>query len=74
MKPGEEPGFFIFGGEGSWELASSLRQALWVLASWHFSSVMPDLIRHPADARRRGEKDSFQPKDLGWLDTGLGPV
>jgi len=34
---------------------------------------MPDLIRHPAEARLRGEK-FFQPKDLGWLDTGSGPV
>ena len=36
-------------------------------------SVMPDLIRHPAGARLRDEKDSFQPKDLGWLDSGSGP-
>ncbi len=27
-----------------------------------------------ADARRRGGKDSFQPKDFGWLDTGSRPV
>jgi len=35
---------------------------------------MPDLIRHPADARLRGGKDSFQPKDLGWLDAGSSPA
>ncbi len=34
---------------------------------------MPDLIRHPAATRLRGEKESFYPKDLGWLDSGSRP-
>ena len=70
MKPGEEPGFFIFGVVRR----ISTTSLVVVVGSGTSSSVMPDLIRHPADARRRGEKDSFQPKDLGWLDTGSGPV
>jgi hypothetical protein len=32
------------------------------------TSVMPDLIRHPADARLRGEKSPFSPKTwAGWI-------
>ncbi|MFK3779103.1 hypothetical protein [Agrobacterium sp. NPDC089420] len=65
---------FSFWGAFSREITSPLRLASSVLASWPFSAVMPDLIRHPADARLRGEKDFFQPNDLGWLDTGSRPV
>jgi len=36
--------------------------------------VTPALSRGPADARLRGGDNSFQPKDLGWLDTGSRPV
>ncbi|CUW94077.1 hypothetical protein AGR2A_Cc80068 [Agrobacterium genomosp. 2 str. CFBP 5494] len=32
------------------------------------SSVMPDLIRHPADARLRGERVLFSPRTwAGWI-------
>jgi len=39
----------------------------------HPLSVFPALCRNPVDARLRGGKVSFQPKDLGWLDSGSRP-
>ncbi|WP_158523271.1 MULTISPECIES: hypothetical protein [Agrobacterium] len=37
------------------------------------ASVIPALSRDPVDARLRGGKSFFQPKDLGWLDSGSRP-
>jgi len=36
-------------------------------------SVIPASSRNPSGARLRGEKSLFQPKDLGWLDSGSRP-
>ncbi|EPR22963.1 hypothetical protein L903_00040 [Agrobacterium sp. JL28] len=38
-----------------------------------FSSVIPALSRDPADAALTRREESFQPKDLGWLDSGSRP-
>lgn len=34
------------------------------------TTVIPALSRVPVNARLRGGKSLFQPKDLGWLDSG----
>ncbi|CVI56220.1 hypothetical protein AGR7A_Cc280025 [Agrobacterium deltaense NCPPB 1641] len=36
--------------------------------------VVPTLNRKPVNAAFPRREESFQPKDLGWLDAGSGPA
>ncbi len=62
MKPGLEPGFFILGGGGEHEVWEPVGRRCGF--SGDSFSVMPDLIRHPVDARLRGE-ESLSAQGLG---------